>query len=198
MTKRTYCDPDRRGPCSDALAEARELALRTLHADQSKAPADVARHLEMLAGRLFEPCFDADELAADPEARRRFRLEIGVTAKAYRDQRLLEAANHLVCRSDLPLARIAAGLGFIEPAAFSRWFKYRMGAAPSKLRAAARAPAGKVTSVTPAGIDRADSETWSMRTLRRILIGDATPEQGQSLIRWLLAAYPEAAELSST
>lgn len=191
MTKRIHRDPDRQCLSSDPLGTAKKEVRRAIRADRLKAPADVARSLETISRQLYDPEFDAGEVARGTAARRRFRLAVGMTPKDYRDYWLLVTADQAVRGSEMAIAEVAAGLGFTEPEAFSRWFKYRMGISPLKLRA--RASADEVAPVTSKRSEAAGDERWSMRTLRRIMVGDVSRELGHSFIRWLLEVSPEAA-----
>lgn len=184
---------DRESPLSTVRSRAREKIAE----DQLAVPAAVRPHLEAFARGLFEPGFDAATIAPEPEAQRQFRFALGVSPRIYCDRLLFDAARWLVCETELPVLAIAAGLGFAEPEAFSRWFKYRTGLSPMKLRAEARPPV-----VDAPASDRREKSVGdpvrSPRAWRHVLSGDSTAESGHALIRRLYEAYPEAREPSPT
>lgn len=193
----TSSRPDPADTDPDPLATARELAWRRIDGDRAGVSEDVGRMLEAIARLLFEPGAlpraGHPLFADDTDGRARFRLALGVFPEEYRDQRLLDAARHLVCHSDLPISEVAAAVGFAEPELFTKWVRRRTRVAPTKMRAAARGerqpPAPKAsTAPQPAG-----REPWfSVRNWRRMVLGIAPREWAVALLSYLCEAYPEA------
>ena len=63
-----------------------------------------------------------------------FRKQAGLTPWQYVRNRRLEAARHLLTRSDLPLSEVAARTGFTNQSALSRACRDAFGQPPSRLR----------------------------------------------------------------
>lgn len=100
--------------------------------------ASVARAREMLQAQFAGNPGLAD-LAAEAglspwHLNRVFRREVGLPPHAYQNQLRLNRAKILL-RGDLPLAQVAASVGFADQAHFTRQFKKAFGVTPGKYRA---------------------------------------------------------------
>ncbi|WP_225725817.1 MULTISPECIES: helix-turn-helix domain-containing protein [unclassified Nocardia] len=62
------------------------------------------------------------------------RENTGLTAKQLIDERIVLEAKRLLAHGDDPVARIAAHLGFDDPANFSKYFQQRTGTTPAAFR----------------------------------------------------------------
>lgn len=126
--------------CSEEVAEAKKKTARRIRRDQSEATEDVAALLEVIGERLYDLAFDVTELGTvcplDAEAVWRFNFQTGLHPRVYIDRRRLETAFELVRHSSTPVSEIALSLGFRTTESFTKWFKWRTGQAPLKLRAA--------------------------------------------------------------
>ena len=69
-----------------------------------------------------------------PHFSRMFTAQLGLTAKAYYDQRRLRVARERLIAEDTPIKAIAYQLGFHDPAHFSHWFRKRTGSSPRLVR----------------------------------------------------------------
>ncbi|WFB10991.1 AraC family transcriptional regulator [Streptomyces sp. LX-29] len=72
----------------------------------------------------------------------------GVGAKEFLDRRVVLEAKRLLAHSDLAVARVAAQIGFPDPANFSKFFQHRAGQTPGEFRRTMRGP-GTPGAVTP-------------------------------------------------
>lgn len=176
----------------DPLATAQADARSRIEVDGRGAPAAVRRLLETLSQRLFDTDFDAAEIAADPDTQREFRFTFGVSPKGYRDGLLLDAARWLICKTEMPVTEIAAGLGFAEPEAFSRWFKYRTGLSPMKLREQHRPPAEERPAKASPSPSKDHGFPVSFPEWCRVMLGVASREKALMVLRYLYENYPEA------
>ncbi|NTW40718.1 MAG: AraC family transcriptional regulator [Cellulomonadaceae bacterium] len=68
------------------------------------------------------------------------RAHAGTSAKALIDRRVVLEAKRLLAHETVPVADIAARLGFDDPANFSKYFTLRAGATPAEFRRRARGP----------------------------------------------------------
>jgi AraC family transcriptional regulator len=68
-----------------------------------------------------------------------FKRHFGSTVGAYLRRLQIERASHLLARTRIPLAQLAAELGFCDQSHFARVFKSITGATPSEFRRAAGA-----------------------------------------------------------
>ncbi|HEX9736970.1 MAG TPA: helix-turn-helix domain-containing protein [Thermoanaerobaculia bacterium] len=175
----------------DALAAAKAQARSRIENDMRTVP-ELRPQLETLSRRLFARGFDAAEIGADPAVQREFRFAFGVSPKGYYDSLLLDASRALVCATGVPVIDVAAGLGFADPEAFSRWFKYRTGLAPMKLRERHRPPAPIRSTGVPEKPTESGEFPLSLREWRMMLLGLSTPERIEGVLRWIRDAYPEA------
>jgi AraC-like DNA-binding protein len=110
------------------------LAWSAMDAGGDAAFATQARHL--LSTNL-EVGTDLSEIAerlglSERQFRRRFQLATGVSPSAYRRQLRLERACRLL--ATMPVAAVAAKLGYADAAVFSRQFTAAMGLPPGRLR----------------------------------------------------------------
>lgn len=82
------------------------------------------------------PGFDAvaASLRCSPATLRRALRQEGTSFQAIKDLIRLELARAALARPDLPMADIAAQLGFAEPSAFSRAFRQWTGTTPARFR----------------------------------------------------------------
>jgi AraC-like DNA-binding protein len=88
---------------------------------------------------------DVAELAArlhlsPSHLRRLFRRYLGVSPKAYLEQRRLDRARGLLLQTDLPITTIAAQLGFARPQHFTAAFTVAEGVPPTRWRQQQRLP----------------------------------------------------------
>ena len=67
------------------------------------------------------------------------RAHAGTSAKALIDRRVILEARRLLAHETVPVADIAARLGFDDPANFSKYFTQRAGRTPAQFRLSARA-----------------------------------------------------------
>ncbi len=99
---------------------------------------DALDHLE----RHFERTVSVASLAArsglsPSRFAHRFRAEVGMPPLAWLERRRVAAACALLRASGMPVAEIAAAVGYADPAYFSRVFRRRTGHAPAAWRRAA-------------------------------------------------------------
>lgn len=124
-------------PGAVVLAAAGLLQLvRELDARQAGPPADpvVAAARSRLADDLAAP-LDLPALAAGSglsyaQFRRRFRAEVGLAPGAFRNAQRLEQAALLLAHRRMPVAAVAAAVGYQDPFLFSRRFRQRFGCSP--------------------------------------------------------------------
>lgn len=175
----------------EPLAAARREARQRIDDDRRRHPQDLGPIFEALAAGLFEPGFNAEEAVPDPAAQRRFRIVVGVTPRAYRDRQLLKAALDLVRNTTLPILKIAAGLGFVDPVLFAKWFKWRTGVAPTTMRPAEVRLAGDdPPAPSPPAAESAGDEDWTDQECRQAAAWYVSPERGADLIRMARELYP--------
>ncbi len=126
----------------DRAVEAWNLArlLVELLVPGERAPTWLDTSRAMLAADLRTP----GDLGAVAEAvgipyetfRKRFKTATGLTPRAYREARRIEAARELLHLTSLTHREIASTLGYSDEFHFSRRFKAATGVAPSRYRAA--------------------------------------------------------------
>lgn len=179
---------DHEGERPDILAAVRRQARQRIDDDRQRYPEDLGPVFEILAARLFEPGFYAKAAVPDQTARRRFRLAVGLTPRAYRDRQLLEAALELVRETTLTVRDIAAGLGFDDPELFTKWFRRRTGEAPTTLRPTAGGPPDQIS--TPPDAETVEDEPWTDRECRKAAAWAVGPRRGATLIRIIRELYP--------
>lgn len=98
--------------------------------------AELARLVDAHPGRSWSVAAVARALGLSPgHASARFRAERGMALKRWLDARRAEAAGRMLAGSDLGIADVAAGCGFADQFAFSRFFRRVTGASPSAFRA---------------------------------------------------------------
>jgi AraC-like DNA-binding protein/quercetin dioxygenase-like cupin family protein len=130
---------------------ALEAALLELLHSVSRAVAEARdERLAATAQRLIgdDPTLSTPELARalaadEAQLRTAFARRQGVSLDRYRLERRLEQAERLIAATMLPLARIAADVGFYDQAHMARAFRQYRGYCPSTLRARRRSPAGQ-------------------------------------------------------
>ncbi|MBE0490424.1 MAG: helix-turn-helix transcriptional regulator [Halomonas sp.] len=119
--------------------------LGCLNARLAEAPApprgrrlDLARLDRFIQRHLASPLNVADlareACLSEAHFRHCFREQAGLTPWQYVRNRRLEAARHLLTRSDLPLSEVAARTGFTSQSAFSHACREAFDASPSRLR----------------------------------------------------------------
>ncbi len=180
-----------RNPVAAALADAR----RRIREDQRGVSDEVGGLLEAIARGLDDPGF---EVRSTPlKVLGRFRLEVGVEANAFLDQRRLEVAYHLVCHSELAVAEISDGLGFRSPELFRKWFSARLGEAPDNLRRGAQSarPGREVADRPPCDPAASTDDAWPTEwDWDRLVLGAASSEEAHRLLLTLLVKYPQLAD----
>ena len=81
----------------------------------------------------------ADELGVEPgRMARAFRRSMGEPMAGYLRRIRVDAGASLLATTDLPIARIAADVGFADQAHLTRWFAFYVGTTPGRFRAARR------------------------------------------------------------
>ncbi|MGJ7458649.1 helix-turn-helix domain-containing protein [Halomonas sp. MA07-2] len=119
--------------------------LGCLNARLAEAPApprgrrlDLARLDRFIERHLASPLNVADlareACLSEAHFRHCFRKQAGLTPWQYVRNRRLEAARHLLTRSHLPLAEVAARTGFASQSAFSHACREAFDTSPSRLR----------------------------------------------------------------
>jgi AraC-like DNA-binding protein len=142
--------PDARGPALDAAALQREARLSALVLDELRrarpVPLGVPLPVDKRLRALCEAVLDAPgrhrtlqgwaaACGASPRTvARLFRSELGTTFVQWRQQVLLARAMTLAARK-LPMAGIAAELGYASASAFSAMVRRSVGAPPSRFLA---------------------------------------------------------------
>lgn len=170
----------------DPLAAAKRLARQRIDDERRRYPDDLGPVFEALATGLFKPGFNAKAVVPDPAARRRFRLAVGVTPRAYCDRQLLATALKLVRETTIPILEIAPGLGFDDPELFAKWFKWRAGEAPTTMRP----PNGDPPVDAQPPVESTADEPWTTREYLKAAAWDVSPERGAALIRKIRELYP--------
>jgi AraC family transcriptional regulator of arabinose operon len=66
--------------------------------------------------------------------------QLGTSLMAHVDRQRMNLARHLLSRTDLPIAQVAARVGFTDPLYFSRRFRVATSISPSEFRAGAAGP----------------------------------------------------------
>jgi len=149
--------PDGRGSTLDRKARTREQRLAGLLLDELRRAAPVRlgvdlpqekRLRRLCAAVIDEPsrhatlaAWAADTGASARTMSRLFRSELGTSFVQWRQQVLLARAVPLAARK-LPMAAIAAELGYASPSAFAAMVRRSVGAPPSRfLRVGGAAPA---------------------------------------------------------
>lgn len=191
-----YPREDRGSEGADPLTAAKRRARRRIEEDRRCYPEDLRPVFETLSARLFEPGFDANSAAPSPALRQRFRLEVGATLRAYRDRQLLDTAMDLVRGSELPIAEIAAALGFADLVSFRKWFKWRTGKAPQTLRTVRRDEGAAASEAAPVADEVFPG--WSMPQIRLALLGGVSRERAADLIRKIRESYPQVEQQPPT
>ncbi len=139
--------PDTAAQALDAAALARERRLTALLLDEMRRAAPVRLGVDLprekRLRRLCEAVLDdpsrhatlaawaRDAGASARTMTRLFRSELGTTFLQWRQQVLLARAVPLAARR-LPMAQIAATLGYASPSAFTAMFRRSVGAPPSR------------------------------------------------------------------
>jgi AraC family L-rhamnose operon transcriptional activator RhaR len=125
-----------------ALAQAGTESLRPLAATAPDAGAAVVRLvLRYVQDNLDRP-LPVEELARHVhlsvrQLSRLFIVHVGQSPAGYVERTRLDHAAALLVRSDLPIKRIAAAVGYGDVAGFTRAFTRRLGTPPGRFRAAA-------------------------------------------------------------
>jgi AraC-like DNA-binding protein len=116
------------------LVDMLMLTWSSMEASGDAAFAAQARNLlsENLAVGAAIPAMATRLGMSERQFRRRFHHATGLSPNAYRNQLRLERACRLL--ASMPVARVAAELGYTDGAAFSRQFSAAMGMPPSRLR----------------------------------------------------------------
>lgn len=179
------------------LTAAKRRARQRMDDDRRRYPEDLGPVFEALAASLFKPDFNAKSAVPDPVARGRFRIEVGVSPRAYRDRYLLETALETIQRTSLPILEIAAGLGFAEPELFRKWFQWRTGEAPLTMRSQAAGSPARAAGSPPRSAVANGDQAWSTRECRRAAAWDVSRERGVVLIEEIRALYPAIADRST-
>jgi len=82
----------------------------------------------------------ASDLGVSPRTlTRRFQVSLGMGPKAYQQHLRLASAQSMLARTTRPVVRIAAMVGYADPAYFVSLFRSRLGETPSEFRTRARA-----------------------------------------------------------
>jgi AraC family transcriptional regulator len=107
--------------------------------------ARMARVIDFMAAHFAEP-LTLDRIAAEAciskfHFTRLFRERVGQTPYRYLAELRLDAARHMLTRTDRAVSEVAAACGFVSPSHFSAAFTRRFGVAPSGLRGP-RGPGG--------------------------------------------------------
>ncbi|MES2184590.1 MAG: AraC family transcriptional regulator [Pseudomonadota bacterium] len=103
--------------CVDSRVR-RGIAYIQLHAADNPDLVTVAAHAGLSRSQFFA----------------RFKASVGVTPQHYLDWMRLDLAVKLLADSDLPLAEVAAQLGFYAPSHFTRFFAQHIAIPPSEFR----------------------------------------------------------------
>lgn len=101
--------------------------------------ADAIRRIHAEPGEAFSVERPASGVAPSPSRfAARFRAAMGESVMDYVGRWRANVACRLLAETELPLARIAATIGYASVPAFSKAFKARVGAAPAAWRSTAR------------------------------------------------------------
>lgn len=125
-------------PMTSTAAIADPFAVNTLQADDL-----VIRACEAIKAAFSRPidlkAFAASLGVSPRTLTRRFQTSIGMGPKAYQQHLRLASAQTMLIRTTRPVARIAAMVGYADPAFFVGLFKARVGETPSAFRRRGRA-----------------------------------------------------------
>ena len=125
-----------------ALVEA--YRRNELHRAKADYPVDVRALLKALNTHCFEPRRTVGAIERrcglnDHNVSRRFAEHVGMSPRAYRRRRRMELAKRLLRHEGLqtiPIAQIAAAVGYERHDSFTRAFKRYTGCAPKQYRKA--------------------------------------------------------------
>jgi transcriptional regulator GlxA family with amidase domain len=115
--------PWSRPPGAQNAARTVRQALRYVHdnLDRPLAVDELARHVHLSRRQLT----------------RLFTDHVGRSPAAYVEHTRLDHAAALLVRTDLPIKRVAAAVGYPDPALFTRAFSRRLGTPPGRFRRSA-------------------------------------------------------------
>ena len=169
--------------------EARHLSVRLLdeaareiRQDRHGTSPPVARMLEVLEGRLFDPELDVAALLRwsgqrDKNMLTRFAAEVGRTPGTYISEKRLALAARLLRETQLKVWEIATEVGYASSHSFGRAFKIWSGDTAIAYRKAA---ATDEPEPQPEN-EPFDDDVLSRREIRRAIAGDLTAENAEAL-----------------
>jgi len=109
---------------------------------QERRPAWLAAARDVMHDRFSDSLTlgqIADAVGVEPgRMARAFRRSMGEPMAGYLRRIRVDAGASLLAATDLPIARIAADVGFADQAHLTRWFAHYVGTTPARYRAARR------------------------------------------------------------
>ena len=106
---------------------------------QEHLPADVQRVLQSLRDHLFEEAYDINAIIECSEVRKasiygRFKVCVGMSLRAYQEERRMEAARRLLRSRELEIYLVAYLTGYGSHTSFARAFRRCIGCTPTAYR----------------------------------------------------------------
>jgi|GEM_PF-3935125 len=131
---------------TDVLIEAATRARQQIDQDMHRTDGKTRHMLGAIRDRLLDPAINvsvlARELGFEPNTLSpSFHAALGTTPWAYIQDRRFEVAIKLMRRTALPVWRVGMLIGYPNLCTFSRAFKRRLGATPTRLVRTRQAPA---------------------------------------------------------
>lgn len=190
-------------PARKALKTAARPILERIEADRSKAPPLIQSVLAYLAGHIFDPDLDVNQLRRacgirDNSLPIYFREAVGLPPFSYIEDCRLEAASQLLASSRLKIWQIAQVVGYSTLQVFSRAFtRWSGGQNPSTFRREARKAQA---SGRPVDVPRVSAASPSKfvpdSALSRAVEGSLGREEADELARLLVRLYPQSFQLA--
>lgn len=167
------------------LQQSARETLKRIATDQAGAPAVLAKILADLRFSLFEPTLSVTVLLDRCQIlahsiQEQFRKVFGTTIGSYLLDRRLETASALLRETSIPVSQVGRLVGYTHPGNFSRVFRRWAGETPTAFR--------KERRLSP--LEPKDAPI-SHRTLRRVLLEQASPKENKRLCSHLATLYPQ-------
>ncbi len=200
MATKKKKEVDDLNPARKALETAARPTLERIEADRSNAPSLIQSVLAHLAGHLFDPDLDVNQLRRacgirDNSLPIYFHEAVGAPPSTYIEDCRLEVASRLLASSRLKIWQIAQVIGYSTLQVFSRAFtRWSGGQNPSSFRREARQ--AQATG-SPVDVPRTKSGSPpavapdSEQVLSRAIEGGLSQEEADDLARLLVKLYPK-------